>query len=223
MYVISYWFGKVPQNAYEAAGLGDYRMTKKLEPKLKGHELEQEYKQFILFAAIHGGSVKVFDFLYKKGYSLHFKKDNYVCLQAVENLVISNNTKLLKYLLDQCIVGLNSSMVRYVTEFAWKYGNVDIFELLIEHYTRFALDICQCENELHSSIVYGNLELTEIWLANHNKLIHMNDIQYMRLLESCLTTATLSHHQDMIDAIRQLFQDQYQRRHLFETVVSNTA
>jgi hypothetical protein len=99
MDVISYWFGKVPQNAYEAAGLGDYRMTKKLEPNLK----DQEYKELILFAAIHGGSVKVFEFLYMKGYPLKFKKENHVCLHAVEQLVISNNIKLLKYLIDQCV------------------------------------------------------------------------------------------------------------------------
>lgn len=218
MDVISYWFGKVPQNAYEAAGLGDYRMTKKLEPNLK----DQEYKELILFAAIHGGSVKVFEFLYMKGYPLKFKKENHVCLQAVEQLVISNNIKLLKYLIDQCIVGLNSSMVRYLTDFAWKYGNVDIFEFFIEHYSRFALDICQSTNDLHSTIVYGNLELTEVWLANHNELIRMDDKTYGLLLQSCVTTALLSHQQDMIEAIRKLFQDQYQRRHLFEAIVSNT-
>jgi hypothetical protein len=121
-----------------------------------------------------------------------------------------------------CIVGLNSSMVRYLTDFVWRYGNADIFEFFIQHYTRFALDICQSTNELHSTIVYGNLELTEVWLANHNELIRMDDNRYALLLQSCETTARLSHQQDLIKDIRQIFQDQYQRRHLFDAIVSNT-
>lgn len=223
MNVISYWFGKVPQNAYEAAGLGDYRMTKKLEPKLNDHEMVQEYKELMLFAAIHGGNLKVFKFLYTKGYPIKFKKDNLVCLQAIENLVISKNIKLLKYLIDECIVGLNSSMVQYLTDFAWKYGDADIFEFLIDHYARFALEICQSTNELHSSIVNGNLELTELWLENNNELVRMDDKQYRGLLQSCLTTAVLSHHPNMMDELQTIFEYQYERARRFERIVRKNA
>ena len=194
-------FFKSYDNAYEAAGKGDFNATKYL---LENNKLDTYWKDNLYSAALHGGNIEVFKYVDKwLDSSGPFTKmkytDDYLMNNAILQLVKTENTEMIWHVFHKVMFytfEMRMSFMQKVCEYAVQLSKVSIIEFID------TLDMRVVSNDtnlwedktLFQAVRNDDIKMINYWMNKNSRLfLKMSDAEYAQLLHDC-TTLSIGFH-----------------------------
>lgn len=187
-----------PTNAYDAAACGDYENTKFL---YENKQLEYCTRNYLGFAAILGGNVKILEYFLSNGVIMKYNREDDIMDQALQEIVKTNNILMVQYLFEEVP---HFEIVNRIFEISWESGNAYMVESLIQLTKSFTY---QENDDLLYVVKRGYVDLIRLWFQNRVGLERMTNEVFEDLLEKCRVNAILGHHKECENYILHLIRN----------------